>query len=115
MYVMYNVSQPSCVQDKVGPFARSAADAAIVLNAIRGQDPNDPSSFDSHMDDPFSLSIQNLSVGYLPQTPNIVSLPLTPCPPTQTPTPLPTSCACPQTVHVLSAGVLFTAHAAHSA
>lgn len=61
------------LQDKVGPFARSAADAAVVLDTIRGRDPQDPSSFDSHLEDPFTLAIQNLTVGYLPQTPPPVS------------------------------------------
>ena len=69
----YSMLLSLCLQDKVGPFARSAADAAVVLDAIRGRDPGDPSSFDFHMDDPFSLSIQNLTVGYLPQTPATVS------------------------------------------
>ena len=31
------------LQDKVGPFARSAADATVVLDIIRGADPADPS------------------------------------------------------------------------
>ena len=62
------------LQDKVGPFARSAADAVLVLDTIRGRDPADASSFDSHMEDPFTLPIQNLTVGYLPQTPDSVSL-----------------------------------------
>ncbi|KAL3138617.1 hypothetical protein ABBQ32_006381 [Trebouxia sp. C0010 RCD-2024] len=56
--------------DKVGPFARSAADAVLVLDSIRGRDPADFSSFDSHMEDPFTLNIQDLTVGYLPQTPD---------------------------------------------
>ena len=62
------------LQDKVGPFASSAADAVLVLDTIRGRDPADASSFDSHMEDPFTLPIQNLTVGYLPQTPDSVSL-----------------------------------------
>ena len=62
-----------CLQDKVGPFARSAADAAVVLDIIRGRDPDDPSSFDPHLEDPFSITIQNLTVGYLPETPAAVS------------------------------------------
>lgn len=61
------------LQDKVGPFARSAADAAVVLDIIRGQDPQDPSSFDTHLDDPFGINVQTLTVGYLPGTPAIVS------------------------------------------
>ncbi len=61
------------LQDKVGPFARSAADAAVVLDVIRGRDPGDPSSFDTHLDDPFGLDVLDLTVGYLPNTPPIVS------------------------------------------
>lgn len=61
------------LQDKVGPFARSAADAAVVLDVIRGRDPGDPSSSDTHLDDPFGLDVLDLTVGYLPNTPPIVS------------------------------------------
>ena len=60
------------MQDKVGPFARSAADAAVVLDTVRGRDPADPSSFDADLQDPFSLNVQSLTVGVLPNTPSIV-------------------------------------------
>ena len=62
------------VQDKVGPFARSAADAAVVLDAIRGRDPADPSSFTADLQDPFSINVQSLTVGVLSNTPTLVSL-----------------------------------------
>lgn len=62
------------LQDKVGPFARSAADAAVVLDTVRGQDPADPSSFDADLQDPFSLNVQSLTVGVLPNTPSVVRL-----------------------------------------
>ena len=41
------------LQDKVGPFARSAADAAVVLYIIRGADPTDP----FHCDQPLATSL----------------------------------------------------------
>ncbi|CAL0325246.1 unnamed protein product [Lupinus luteus] len=51
--------------DKLGPFCRSATDCAIVLDAIRGRDPDDLSSNDSSIDDPFQVDITKLTVGYL--------------------------------------------------
>nr|XP_048332868.1 uncharacterized protein LOC125423248 [Ziziphus jujuba var. spinosa] len=49
----------------VYPFCRSATDCAIILDAIRGKDPDDLSSKDISLDDPFSIDITKLSVGYL--------------------------------------------------
>lgn len=51
--------------DKLGPFCRSAADCAIVVDAIRGKDPDDPSSRDIHLKDPFTVDLSKLTVGYL--------------------------------------------------
>lgn len=51
--------------DKLGPFCRSAKDCAIVLDAIRGRDPNDISSKNIHLKDPFTIDISKLTVGYL--------------------------------------------------
>ncbi|XP_044977845.1 putative amidase AmiD isoform X2 [Hordeum vulgare subsp. vulgare] len=51
--------------DKLGPFCRSAADCAIVLDAIRGADADDPSSREIALEDPFHLDITKLTVGYL--------------------------------------------------
>ncbi|XP_062091485.1 uncharacterized protein LOC133797559 [Humulus lupulus] len=51
--------------DKLGPFCRDAADCAIVLDVIRGKDPNDMSSRDMPFEDPFSVDITKLRVGYL--------------------------------------------------
>lgn len=51
--------------DKIGPFCRSAADCSIILDAILGKDPDDPSSKDISLDDPFSVDITNLTVGYV--------------------------------------------------
>ncbi|RVW72891.1 Glutamyl-tRNA(Gln) amidotransferase subunit A [Vitis vinifera] len=51
--------------DKIGPFCRSAADCTIILDAILGKDPDDPSSKDISLDDPLSVDITNLTVGYL--------------------------------------------------
>ncbi|GKV17460.1 hypothetical protein SLEP1_g27970 [Rubroshorea leprosula] len=51
--------------DKLGPFCRDAASCAIILDAIRGKDPDDLSSRDIPFDDPFSVDITKLTVGYL--------------------------------------------------
>ncbi|KAL4191906.1 hypothetical protein AMTRI_Chr06g191340 [Amborella trichopoda] len=52
--------------DKLGPFCRSASDCAIILDIIRGRDQDDPSSRDVFFEDPFSINISKLTVGYLP-------------------------------------------------
>ncbi|KAI3967316.1 hypothetical protein MKW92_034776 [Papaver armeniacum] len=51
--------------DKLGPFCRSATDCALVLDAIRGKDPDDLSSKNINLGDPFSTDITKLTVGYL--------------------------------------------------
>ncbi|TYI52097.1 hypothetical protein E1A91_D12G222300v1 [Gossypium mustelinum] len=51
--------------DKLGPFCRNAADCAVILDAIRGKDPDDLSSRDIPFGDPFSVDITKLTVGYL--------------------------------------------------
>lgn len=51
--------------DKLGPFCRSASDCAIILDTIRGKDPNDMSSRDIPFEDPFLVDITKLRVGYL--------------------------------------------------
>lgn len=51
--------------DKLGPFCRSAADCAIILDVMRGIDPDDMSSRDLPLDDPFSVDVTKLTVGYL--------------------------------------------------
>ncbi|KAF8394454.1 hypothetical protein HHK36_020662 [Tetracentron sinense] len=51
--------------DKLGPFCRSATDCAIVLDTIRGKDPDDLSSRDIFLEDPFLIDITKLTVGYL--------------------------------------------------
>lgn len=51
--------------DKLGPFCRSATDCAVVLDIVRGRDPEDPSSKDIPIDDPFLVDITKLTVGYL--------------------------------------------------
>ncbi|KAL3512035.1 hypothetical protein ACH5RR_024752 [Cinchona calisaya] len=51
--------------DKLGPFCRSAADCTIILDAIRGKDPDDLSSRDIPLKDPFAVDITKLTVGYL--------------------------------------------------
>lgn len=52
-------------QDKLGPFCRTATDCAIILDAIRGKDPDDPSSRDISFGNPFIVDISKLTVGYL--------------------------------------------------
>ncbi|XVF08563.1 hypothetical protein REPUB_Repub07fG0014000 [Reevesia pubescens] len=51
--------------DKLGPFCRYAADCAVILDTIRGKDPDDHSSRDIPFGDPFSVDITKLTVGYL--------------------------------------------------
>ncbi|XP_022143480.1 uncharacterized protein LOC111013354 isoform X2 [Momordica charantia] len=51
--------------DKLGPFCRNAVDCAVILDVIRGKDPHDLSSVESPLDDPFSIDISKLTVGYL--------------------------------------------------
>lgn len=51
--------------DKLGPFCRTAADCAFILDVIRGKDPDDLSSKDITLHDPFSVDITKLTVGYL--------------------------------------------------
>ncbi|PIN05209.1 Amidase [Handroanthus impetiginosus] len=51
--------------DKLGPFCRNAEDCAIVLDAIRGKDPDDLSSRNIPLSDPFAVDITKLNVGYL--------------------------------------------------
>jgi Asp-tRNA(Asn)/Glu-tRNA(Gln) amidotransferase A subunit family amidase len=53
--------------DKLGPIARSALDCALVYDAIRGADPNDPASVDAPFPfDPDSgRDASSLRVGYL--------------------------------------------------
>ncbi|XP_011040306.1 PREDICTED: glutamyl-tRNA(Gln) amidotransferase subunit A, mitochondrial isoform X1 [Populus euphratica] len=51
--------------DKLGPFCRSAEDCTVVLDTIRGKDPDDLSSRYIPLDDPFSVDIKRLTVGYM--------------------------------------------------
>uniref|UniRef100_A0A1D1ZC57 Glutamyl-tRNA(Gln) amidotransferase subunit A n=1 Tax=Anthurium amnicola TaxID=1678845 RepID=A0A1D1ZC57_9ARAE len=51
--------------DKLGPFCRTATDCAVILDFIRGKDPHDLSSRDIFLEDPFSVDITKLTVGYL--------------------------------------------------
>ena len=68
--------QAAALQDKVGPFARSAQDVAVVLDVLRGSDLNemDPSAFDAELDDPFRVDPANLTVGFLGDVPSSVRL-----------------------------------------
>ncbi|XP_057995869.1 uncharacterized protein LOC110635178 isoform X3 [Hevea brasiliensis] len=51
--------------DKLGAFCRSAADCSVILDVVRGKDPDDLSSRDIAFDDPFSIDITQLTVGYM--------------------------------------------------
>ncbi|MCO5550412.1 hypothetical protein L7F22_003897 [Adiantum nelumboides] len=51
--------------DKLGPFCRSASDCVIILDTMRGRDPNDISSKNMNLKDPFAIDVRKLTVGYL--------------------------------------------------
>ena len=53
--------------DKLGPMTRSVEDAMLVLNAITGADPGDPSSWSSHLDFDSRAPVAGLKVGYIAQ------------------------------------------------
>ncbi|KAK9803375.1 hypothetical protein WJX72_000654 [[Myrmecia] bisecta] len=63
--------------DHLGPFARSAADMAVILDAIRGYDPADIDSVDVALPDPFSINITSLKIGYVPNAVSWTSPPKT--------------------------------------
>src|SRR5713101_6200447 len=52
--------------DKLGPMTRTVEDAMLVLQAISGPDPGDPSSVPSHLHFDSTASIKGLRVGYFP-------------------------------------------------
>jgi Asp-tRNA(Asn)/Glu-tRNA(Gln) amidotransferase A subunit family amidase len=53
--------------DKLGPMTRSVEDAMLVLQAITGPDPGDPSSVPSHLDFDATAPVAGLKVGYIAQ------------------------------------------------
>ncbi len=53
--------------DKLGPLTRSVEDAMLVLQAITGPDPGDPSSVPSRLDFDATGAVAGLTVGYVPQ------------------------------------------------
>lgn len=53
--------------DKLGPMTRSVEDAMLVLQAISGPDPGDPSSVASHFTFDATAPVNGLKVGYLPR------------------------------------------------
>ncbi len=55
----------SWTMDKLGPIARSALDCALVYDALRGADPNDPASVDVPFPFDASRDVEGLRVGYL--------------------------------------------------
>ncbi|PWE17446.1 amidase [Marinicauda salina] len=52
--------------DKIGPLVRSAPDAALVLAAINGGHPGDPSSLDHGFEADFARDLSGMRVGYNP-------------------------------------------------
>lgn len=62
----YGVLPLDCTMDHVGPLAASVRDAALVLNAIAGHDPRDPTSSRRPVEDylpPESASLEGLRLG----------------------------------------------------
>ncbi|MEN8005867.1 MAG: amidase [Candidatus Krumholzibacteriota bacterium] len=55
----------SWTMDKIGPIARSAADCAVVFDAIRGSDPRDPTSIDAPFPYRYDQDLSGLRIGYL--------------------------------------------------
>jgi len=53
--------------DKLGPMTRTVEDAMLVLHAIGGPDPGDPSSVPSHLDFDATTPVAGLKVGYIDQ------------------------------------------------
>ncbi|HAJ99814.1 MAG TPA: amidase [Bacteroidales bacterium] len=51
--------------DKIGPIARNAIDCAIVLEAIMGNDPLEPSTIDARMELPNAKDLKNLRIGFI--------------------------------------------------
>jgi Asp-tRNA(Asn)/Glu-tRNA(Gln) amidotransferase A subunit family amidase len=47
-------------QDKLGPMARSAADAALIFDVIRGKDANDMDACDANLANPFGMDLSTL-------------------------------------------------------
>ena len=61
-------SMPLCWSlDKVGPMARTVEDGALVLGAVHGADPGDPSSLSLPYRFDASASIEGLRIGYAPE------------------------------------------------
>ena len=63
----HGVMALSWTLDKVGPICRSAADCALVLDAIRGADGLDPTAVDRPFEWRSSAAVSTLRVGYLPE------------------------------------------------
>ncbi|MDR3665964.1 MAG: amidase [Ignavibacteriaceae bacterium] len=51
--------------DKVGPICRTAEDCAIVFNALRGKDLNDPSTVNAPFNYSSKFNVKDVRVGYL--------------------------------------------------
>lgn len=58
-------------QDKVGPFCRAAADCMLILDILRGHDPNDIAAQDVALPSPFDVDVSKLRLGVLPSIQNV--------------------------------------------
>jgi len=60
----YGAMELSWSMDKVGPLCRSASDCAIVFDAIRGEDPRDPTLLKAGFSYPEEVDLGELKIGY---------------------------------------------------
>eukprot|EP00803_Ostreobium_quekettii_P008399 evm.model.scf_171.2 EVM.evm.TU.scf_171.2 scf_171:9813-21952(+) len=51
--------------DKIGAFCREATDCAIIVNAMRGKDPEDMSSVIAPPIDPQDVAVEDMRIGYI--------------------------------------------------
>ncbi len=58
----------SWTMDKIGPIARSLEDCALILDAIHGADPLDPTAVDQPFSWPGRVDIRGMKVGYIKGT-----------------------------------------------
>ncbi|KAK9809896.1 hypothetical protein WJX72_001213 [[Myrmecia] bisecta] len=63
--------------DHLGPFARTAADCALILDFIRGYDPEDLDTLDINLPDPYGINVKSLKIGYVPDATQWLRPPVT--------------------------------------
>lgn len=64
------VSRAGCMtlswsMDKIGPIARTAYDCAVILAAIAGEDPNDPTTIEMPFRFPYAQPVNQWRIGYI--------------------------------------------------